>query len=211
MSDTPNSAARRRFLGASSILLLGLTPGLAWARVIREMRGQVWINDEPANPDSPIQSGDEVRTGPDGYIVFVIGEDVYRLGGNARLRLEWDREKTSTGFLRLLGGALMSSFGEGDKRVRVPSATIGIRGTAIYLKVAEDHTYFCTCYGKTRIHTMAGENREVEATHHQAYRISHEASPRLEQAGMEGHQDEDVVAADQLVGRSPPARFLKPE
>ncbi len=45
-----------------------------------------------------------------------------------------------------------------DERVQVgtPVGTIGIRGTGFYTESAPDRTYFCTCYGHTRIEVAGG-------------------------------------------------------
>ena len=53
--------------------------------------------------------------------------------------------------LRLLTGSLLSVFGERGANqalsVNTSTATIGIRGTGIYMEAEPDLTYLCTCYG----------------------------------------------------------------
>ena len=52
-------------------------------------------------------------------------------------------------WLRVVTGAVLSVFSPGEsKTLRTSTATIGIRGTAVYLEAEESRTYVCTCYGE---------------------------------------------------------------
>lgn len=204
-SCIPNPS-RRQFLALSSIAVLGLLPGVAYARMIREMRGSVTINDAPALPETLIQSGDTIRTGADSRLVFVIGGDVYQVGENAHLKLTLEPDN---GALTLVSGSLLAAFAQGGKKLRTPTATIGIRGTALYLSIEAERAYFCTCYGHTLIQPDGHDGQEVSAEHHLAYYLGQGEAP-IQPAGMLGHTDDEVKALDALAGRTPPQSFVAP-
>ena len=46
---------------------------------------------------------------------------------------------------------MLAVFGKSKHQINTPTATIGIRGTGVYLEASPDLTYFCNCYGITDI------------------------------------------------------------
>src|SRR5260370_33376799 len=128
---------RDLLLGISAILLV--RDALAQGRVekgVRRRSGDVRI------------SGETISTGADGQVVFVVGRDAMMVRPNSSLTL------VSNGF-RLVTGAVLSVFASGEaKQLRTPTATIGIRGTAVSLEAKPDRTYRCTCSGEARPHPL---------------------------------------------------------
>ena len=95
---------------------------------VYRVRGDARVNGEPANQGQEIRTGDTVTTGPGAELVFVIGRDAYMV-----------RERSSLTFgadvLRVLTGAVLSVFGKGTpRRIETTTATIGIRGTGVYVE-----------------------------------------------------------------------------
>jgi hypothetical protein len=96
-------------------------------------------------------------------------------------------------------------------RIETPTATIGIRGTGVYLEAGPEKTYFCTCYGEVDVvaNNDATSKESVVSKHHdkplyifgrgQSGQCIHDAS-RL----TRNHTDEELVLAEALVGRAPP-------
>ena len=109
--------------------------------------------------------------------------------------------------LRLVTGAPGATFARGMRRTLItPTATIGIRGTGIYLAAAPDAAYLCTCFGSTDIVTLpsgATGNVAVAAQYHQARRIHREG---IVPAPFEGHTNEEMARLEALVGRPGPFR-----
>jgi len=205
-----NVFSRRHFLTLSVLATLGLwTPRLSYANVIRTITGKVWINDVLATPDTLIKPGDTIKTGSKSQIIFVINEDVYKLGAHSNLRLRYNPGNNRfVNAMRLFSGALMGVFGKGHRRViQSPTATMGIRGTGLYLKVEPDSSYFCTCYGDTEIirHTETRHIQPISTTHHKAYSITHDVHhPQIFSDTMKYHTDEELYYLESLVGRKPP-------
>ena len=201
---------RRVFLTLSTAAgLLGLIPVVSYANIIREVKGKVWVNNITATSTTLIKPGDTVKTGENGRIIFVIGEDVYRLGSRSTLRLRGDEENSLVSTMRLLNGTLMSVFGKGSRVIQPPTAAIGIRGTGIFIQVNPKGTYFCTCYGHTEI-TLRGNQRvqSVSSNHHQAYFITHNLDdPQISTDTLKEHQDQELFYLESLVGRKPPNYF----
>ena len=197
---------RRDFLIAGALLPL---PAAAQAPygVVRELAGSVTLNDFPLLRNSALQAGQTIRTGADGRVWFSIGSDAYFLRPNSRLRLDSSKPREPIiDFLRLVTGALGATFQRGMRRTLIaPTATIGIRGTGVYLEAAPDVAYFCTCFGSTEILAPSGsmlQNVAVTTENHQARMMM--SGMRIVPAGFERHTNEEIARLESLVGRPNP-------
>jgi hypothetical protein len=226
--------ARRQFLRYTmgSALVAGITgssvlPALVHAmgkipdqliagKSIYDMRGTVFVDGKLATKDTYISANSLVETGRNSYVVFVIGFDAHILRDNSRVQFSGrDNFEES---LRLATGKLLSVFGaRGPNQshlVQTSTATIGIRGTGLYVESEEDVSYACTCYGNVQIAAMAdlSVQENIIATHHDAPRyIAREgsASNLITPAPMKNHTDEELMLIEQLVGRKPAFSTLK--
>jgi hypothetical protein len=169
---------------------------------VYRVRGDARINGAPAKAGQEIRVGDAVTTGPGAQLVFVIGRDAYMV-----------RERSSLSFgadvLRVVTGAVLSVFGKGTaRRIETPTATIGIRGTGVYIEAEPSRTYVCTCYGEVDLASRADPSaREtVRTRHHEAprYILGSGAPQMLMQAPVLNHTDAELVLLEELVGRQPP-------
>lgn len=139
---------------------------------IFKVEGKVYVDAKLANIDTIIKENSVVETrGPDSHIVFIVGKDAHLLRGNSILRLG-KSSKLNEG-LQLVTGKLLSAFGkrrDSEREVlhQTTTATIGIRGTAVYTEAESDRTYICTCYGKTRLtaNTDPSVYEDVKARYH---------------------------------------------
>ena len=91
-------------------------------------------------------------------------------------------------------------------------ATIGIRGTGVYMESDPEQSYVCTCYGVTDISAINdGESTEtVSATHHdRPLYILGRAQPgnSIRRAPFINHTDQELMLIETLVGRTPPFVF----
>jgi hypothetical protein len=204
--------SRRHFLASFAALLpLPAAAQAPWG-VVHELVGDVTLNDFRLTRQSALQAGQTIRTGADGRVWFSIGADAYFLRPNSRLRLDTSKPgEPIIDFLRFFGGALGATFGRGARRTLVaPTATIGIRGTGVYLEADSDVAYFCTCFGSTEILTAPSGNMmesvTVSTKNHQARRIHREAMSgmRIVPAGFERHTNEEMARLEALVGRAYP-------
>jgi hypothetical protein len=206
---------RRKFLqgcaaGAAGALL-PLPAAAEWG-VIHELSGEVLLNGYRMRPGSAIRAGQTVRTGADGKIWFTLAGDAYFLRPRSELRLTSSSGVESLiDLLRLVSGALGATFRPGRPRqVLAPTATIGIRGTGIYVESRAEETYACTCFGSTEIHSVEGgammEQVSVHAEHHLARRILRDpaAGMRVVHAPFEHHTNEEIARLEHLVGRPNP-------
>ena len=203
---TQSNITRRRLLTAA-----GCLPLLAWlpshaeaASTIHELEGSVFINNVPAKMDSRIRAGDKIVVAHDGKLAVSIGGDAYLL--RAGTALEIAARKGLVSGLRLLTGELLAVFGHRDKEIQVQThiATIGIRGTAIYLNANPTNLYACTCYGSTDLR-FGRHTEHVNATHHSAYQIDASGGSTSAMQAMEvvGHSDDELRTLEGYVGRIP--------
>jgi len=146
-------------------------------------------------------SGDSVSTGADGEVVFVVDKDAVLVRRNSELSI------LKTG-LRIVTGAVLSVFGGGRRQLRTPTATIGIRGTAVYLEVDPSRTYVCTCYGEAVLEPLGdpASRETVRTLHHEQprYIMAQGAPQMIMPAPVVNHTDAELVFLESLVGREPP-------
>jgi hypothetical protein len=212
-------AERRRWLrraaaGAAAPLALSLASlrkALASGAIekgVARVRGDARINGQPAKLGMDVRAGDVVTTAPASELVFVVGRDAFLVRAGARVEVQGDKGGLVASGLRLLTGALLSVFVPGQpKRLQTRTATIGIRGTGIYVEAEPERTYVCTCYGVADIESLADPSaREtVRTTHHEQprYVMAKGAPQMLMSAPVINHTDAELTMLEALVGRTP--------
>ena len=171
-----------------------------------QLEGDVRLNGQRMRPDSFVQSGDRIETGPGSSVVFAIGDSAFHVRQNSRLTVERGATLHTVSALRILSGAVVSVWGRGgNRRIVTPTLTAGIRGTGVYTEVfpQEGHrSYFCNCWGTVQL--SAGGDRVVsQSAYHQSF--WGEAQPRggrmLTAAPALNHTDEEVEFVAALVAQ----------
>ena len=178
------------------------------AKGVARIRGDVRIGDKPAVQGMEVGAGDVVTVGPRSEAVFVVGRDAFMARAGSRVELSGATQSVVSG-LRLLTGALLSVFEPGrPKRLQTMTATIGIRGTGIYVEIEKMRTYACTCYGEAELVPVDAprEAETVRTTHHDQPRyIYPKGMPRMiERAPVINHTDAELILLEGLVGRKVP-------
>lgn len=171
---------------------------------MRKVQGMVKVNDQPAQEGALVNSGDQVTTGDNSLAIFVLGRDAYMLRSNSHLQVIGDGGIVSS--LNLLAGKMLSVFGKGEKKILVPTATVGIRGTAVYAEVEPQRCYICTCYGKVEISCAKDPSiRETITSHrHDAPRYVYASGDvMIAKAPAINHTDAELFMLEALVGRTP--------
>ncbi len=204
-------------LPASKVMAGILTPPskLPDTQSVYRVIGKVWVNGKKADNNTRIGPGDTVKTGMNSEIVFVVGDHAMLLRGGSHLELHpkdtTDATSLLIGSLRLLAGKLLSVSRNYGLRIETPTATIGIRGTGVYLEAGPEKTYFCTCYGEVDVvaNSDATSKESIVSKHHdkplyifgnkQPGQCIHDANHLTQ-----NHTDEELVLAEALVGRAPP-------
>jgi len=207
---------RRQWLRISAAIvavqMAGLRAALAAGSVekgVHRLRGDVRINGAPAREGMDVKAGDVVTTGADSEVVFVAGKDAFLIRANARVEAQGALGALVLSGLRIVTGAVLSVFDRGQpKTLRTSTATIGIRGTAVYLEAEAARTYVCTCYGEAEIVSVADPSaREtVRTTHHEQprYVMGTGAPQMLMGAPVVNHSDAELSMLESLAGRRPP-------
>jgi len=176
---------------------------------VYQARGDVRINGKPAQKGVELKPGDVVTTGRDAELVVVVGKDAFLMRANSRVEYAGDAAQLIVSGLRVVTGALLSVFEPGKpKTIRTATATIGIRGTGIYIEVEKSRTYACTCYGEAELVPVDDpkEAETVRTRHHDQPRyIYPKGMPRMiEPAPVINHTDAELVLLEGLVGRKVP-------
>jgi hypothetical protein len=146
-----------------------------------------------------------VSTAAGGEVVFVLNRDAFLLRAHSRLEVG----SGAADLFRIVTGALLSVYQPGvPKTLRAQTATIGIRGTGIYVESAPDRTYACTCYGEAELipeHEPAARE-VVRTTHHDQprYIMAKGAPQMIMQAPVINHTDAELILLESLVGRRVP-------
>ena len=188
-----------------------LPPG----KSIYRIQGDVMVDDKRATLETPVTPTSTIVTPKNAEIVFVSGQQSYIQRGDSRVVLEAPKESVFASGLRLVTGALLSVFPRGTPvQLRTKTATVGIRGTGVYLEADPEQTYFCTCYGVADVSANDDPQSKdtVVATHHDKplYILSGQSSGKnIRRAGFVNHTDQELMLVETLVGRKPPFIFPK--
>jgi len=146
-----------------------------------------------------------ITTGADGEVVFVRGTDALLVRRNSSL------EFIANGF-RMLTGAVLGTFASGRPReLRTPTASIGIRGTGVYLEIEPGRTYVCTCYGEAVLEPVGSPaaRETIRARHHDQPRyVMASGAPRMIMgAPVINHTDAELELLEGMAGRAAPFPF----
>jgi len=194
---------------------LGDVPSkLPEGRSIFRLEGMVTVDGKIADINTKIGPNSLVITGPGSLIIFVVESDAFILRENSELKMG------STGILvegmRILTGKILSVFGQREKthNISTSTATIGIRGTGIYIESNPELSYVCTCYGHTRISANADPDviEDVVTEHHDRpfYVLADTSGKNLIiPAPVINHTDTELALIEELVGRETPFASFK--
>ena len=200
---------------ATSAPALGDKPErLAKGKSIYRIDGQVLVNGQPATPDTQIVTSSTIETGKDGEAIYVVGESAYLQRSESQVTVETREENgvIVTG-IRMLTGRILSVFPSGKPvRMTTKNASIGIRGTGVYMESDLEQTYFCTCYGTADIASAEDpSSREtvVSRQHDRPLYIltGQQAGQNIRLAPFINHTDQELMLIEALVGRTPPFVF----
>ena len=201
--------SRRNFLITASVMpLAAVIPITAMAAnsVIHDLQGTVTINKKPLTRASDIKNGDEITVSTGGKLVFSLGEDAFLVRGGSTLQVYVAENSAFVSALRLVNGAVLGVFGKRKSTTQIytVTATIGIRGTAVYAAVTPDKLYTCTCYGHTDL-IVGLDSADVIATHHNAHVVTNGINGNAQMKAFEviDHNDDELRMLEALVGRKP--------
>ena len=142
-----------------------LPPG----KSIYEIKGTASVDGAQADLDTQVRPNSLLETGRSSRMIFAVGKDAFILRSNSRLQLSGN-ELVNT--LRLAAGAVLSVFGKTEHRIVTTTASVGIRGTGIYVESEPERSYVCTCYGVVDLQsaTDANSREQITSLHHDAPR-----------------------------------------
>jgi hypothetical protein len=201
--------SRRNFLfSAAALPLAAIIPlqASAASSTIHKFQGSVTINKKALTLNSVIRSGDEIIVSHDGELVFSMGEDAFLVRGGSTLQVYSEENSVLVSALRLVTGAMLGVYGKRKSTTRIytATATIGIRGTAVYAAVTPEKLYTCTCYGHTDL-IVGLDKADVIATHHNAHVVTtgNNGSSQMKAFEVIDHSDDELRMLEALVGRKP--------
>lgn len=183
-----------------------LVPG----KSIYDLSGEVSVDGKPATENTVISVNSTVKTGDSSHVIFAVGKDAFVLRSNSTVKVEGSSIISE---IRLISGKLLSVFGRRVKKqklsLKTTTATIGIRGTGVYLEAEEKQTYICTCYGTADLQANGDKAsaERVETRHHDAPRFilaDQPAGKNIQPAPVFNHTDDELALIETLVGRDVP-------
>jgi len=199
----------------AAVRAMGRVPGkMLVGKSIYKLHGSVVVDGKKATVDTAITPNSIIKTGSNSKVIFAVGKDAFILRSNSKLEIGGG--ETIIKSLRLVTGKLLSVFGRREKnqslRVGTTVATIGIRGTGLYVEAQKTRSYVCTCYGKADIAAINDSlsKETVTTRHHDSPRYIYanaKAGAAIEPAPVINHTDEELELIETLVGRSVPFAF----
>lgn len=184
-----------------------LVPG----KSIYDLRGNVLVNGRQASENTRIDFNSTVETGPSSHVIFAVGKDAFILRSNSKVKIEGNNGLI--GVLRLVTGKMLSVFGRRAEKqklgIKTVAATIGIRGTGVYVESEPEQTYVCTCYGVADLYSNKDKTSKerVITRHHDAPRFILPNEPtgkQIIEAPVFNHTDDELALIETLVGRTVP-------
>jgi len=206
---------RAWLMGAAGLALLrdALAAGKIEKGVYR-VKGEAHVNGSPALVGMDVKAGDLITTGKAAELVFVIGRDAMIVRAGTRVEIAGKAGSLLESGLRIVTGAVLSVFEPGEpKKITTATATIGIRGTGIYVEALPGETYVCTCYGVADLAAVddPSARETVHTTHHDQPRfiMAHGAPQMIMKAPVVNHTEAELILLESLVGRRPPFYGMK--
>jgi len=178
---------------------------------VNSLSGSATVNGQAAKVGTPVKPGDKVTTSNGSQAVIVVGKDAYLL--RDRTTIVFEESKSKPGLVEnvlVATGKVLSVFDKrSDKGVslRLPTATVGIRGTGCYIEIHEGRSYFCLCYGEAAVEGPGMPNAAIiKTTHHEnpVWLYDSGGIMKVEKAGFVNHNDEELIMLEKLNGREPP-------
>lgn len=197
-------------LSRKAIAMGKLSRELPAGKSIYKVSGDSRVDGKQATPETHIGAGATIETGTDGELIFAVGKDAFILRSNSTLKLGGNNLLVDT--LHLFTGKLLSVFGKTTHTITTTVATIGIRGTGVYLEADLEKTYICTCYG---IADLSANNdpkskETVKTRRHDAPRYilaDGISGKRIVRAPVINHTESELMLVEQLVGRRTPFKI----
>lgn len=148
-----------------------------------------------------VDSNATVKTGKV-PVRFKIKSDAFLMRPHSEARFD------AKGF-HLIKGGILSVFGKGERTLRTKTATMGIRGTGLYLEADSHGTYFCDCYGTIDLYKNGDGDPILHETlvshHHNARRIDTDGEGLIVRRGvLYNHSDAELRLLEAMVGRTVP-------
>ena len=178
---------------------------------IFSLEGNVRVNGRKANLDTRIRGGDTVSTRENSQVIFAVGSDSFILRSNSEMEIEGGGFLINT--MRMLTGSVLSVFGKRTANQQLTmnssTATIGIRGTGVYMESEPGLTYLCTCYGQVGLYSNQDLNDSelITATHHDAPKYITDKKIRnshIRPSPFKNHTDAELKLIEAIVGRDVP-------
>jgi hypothetical protein len=228
--DSPLDDQKRRdhlikILSLGAFGMVAHSPAHAWLwssgakkveddKSIYSLQGEVKVNGRVADLDTRIGSGDSVTTQDESEVIFVVGGDSFIMRSNSEMTIEGAGFFIDT--LRMISGSVLSVFAQRSPgqaiAVESSTATIGIRGTGVYMEMEPDLTYVCTCYGQVALASSVDPNdaQVITTTNHDEPRYITSKSAggtRIRKAPVKNHSDTELKLLEAIVGRKVPKGF----
>ena len=187
-----------------------LPPG----RSIYRIDGQVMVDGAPATLETRVGGRARVETGPGSEVVYAVGTSAFIQRSDSAVALDSaEPDSAAVSGVEVLAGKILSVFPTGRAvRMTTKNASIGIRGTGVYIESDPEETYFCTCYGLadvTATDDPASQETVLSRQHDRPlYILSGEPSGlNIRLAPFINHTDQELALIEALVGRTPPFVF----
>ena len=78
--------------------------------------------------------------------MFVDAKDAFLLRSNTILKIKHHKNKKRIVGFEVIKGGVLSVFSKKKRKIRTPSALIGIRGTGVYIEVDKEKSFSGTIY-----------------------------------------------------------------
>lgn len=187
---------------------------LPQGRSIYRIDGQVLVDGAQATTETRVTGRARVETGANSEVVYAVGTTAYLQRSDSTVTLQSaDPDATTVSGVEVITGKILSVFPQGRAvRMTTKNASIGIRGTGVYIESDPEQTYYCTCYGVADVSAIdyPASRETVQSRQHDRplYIVTGQSSSQnIRPAPFINHTDQELALIEALVGRTPPFVF----
>jgi len=187
---------------------------LPQGRSIYRIDGQVLVDGAQATLETRVSARAVVQTGASSEVVYAVGTSAYLQRSDSTVTLQSPEPDSATvSGVEVIAGKILSVFPSGRAvRLTTKNASIGIRGTGVYIESDPESTYYCTCYGVADVSAIddPASQETVQSRQHDRslYIVTGQPSGQnIRPAPFINHTDQELALIEALVGRAPPFLF----
>lgn len=160
-------------IGKELKIPFSIIPVVATEAILSSSKGEVWVNDEPAQTAQALKAGDTLRTGNNGFATLTLEDkSTLTLPTNSTVRIQqlnaFERERLSDAIIDLQQGSVEGRIapdntGVGRFEINTPLSITGVRGTDLRVHAQGDQANTELLTGKAHLNSAQANHQSLQS------------------------------------------------